>query len=730
MNGDKPVVLDPTELYEIPPGYTAIATEVDWMRSFGVSGSPWWVKGKRLCDWAVEWLQVWNRMDEVAEIKPDPKVRLQSLFGSLPLPQEWSDKQILALVTRLDSYPQENPIARLLADVLGHEEIWFGEASITHLATWLTVRVPQECKPLEKVWQQQFQDCDLATYYLTEDKFQLLRCWLGIAKPSLTELGKYSLDIPDIIAQEFDRYWEQQMYLTQGEVLKHLPPHQAGMERIASIALKVAKQRPNWSDRVKETGIAVYLSYQQKQELQDLQSPTQPELLPLDASPSQALTWVTQSYLPFRRWEVISQPLERRTSERLADSFVEWMLLHYPQMKVDSVENSYLNYSVASPVRDLCQSGPVLWVVVDGLGWLDHMELLSILSQNHQLAVEKDIEPRFSILPTKTEYAKGSLYSQLLPNSSAWEKDSIKKAFAKMGLGEHYTDNRIDRLRKDLRKRKHKLYCWDTTQFDELHHNSSDWQHLYNIKRPYTLELIAREIVSFVEEYPNPEELRVAIASDHGQILGTSEKITCPRELEPQGRIAIGKTTDPRFVVLESDRYGLPNDISVVRSSATISSFNYNSDKKILGSHGGLFPEEVVVGFSVLKKTIQRSPVIITCHGEGEAGKPGRIEITIDNSNSVPLTDLYLYIKELPSFDTKKPLEKTIPANQRVSFQLTIPKTPELSLTHESDRLPLSGELTFKFAGRETNSANLTLDSQITITQMFISQGFNIDEFL
>ncbi|GAB1545139.1 hypothetical protein NUACC21_78150 [Scytonema sp. NUACC21] len=731
VNIDKPIVLDPTGLYEIPPGYTHVTTEVEWMRFFGVTASPCWVKGKRLCDWATEWLRVWDKMDAIAEIKPNPRLRLQDLFYPVPLPQEWTDKQILTLVTRLDSYPQENPIAYLLADITGSdEEIWLGEPSITHLATWLTVQVPEECRPLEKVWQQKFQNHDLATYYLTEDKLQLLRCWLGIAKPALTQLEKYPLEIPDFLSQEFDGYWEQQLYLTQGEILKRLPPHQAGKERIANIALKVTKQRPNWIDRVKETDVAVYLSYQQKQELQDLQSPPQPELLPLDATPSQALTWVTQSYLPFRRWEVIYQPLESKTSARLADSFVEWMLQHYPQMKVDSVENSYLNYSVASRVRNLCQSSPVLWVVVDGLGWLDHMELLSILSQNHQLAVEKDMEPRFSILPTKTEYAKGSLYSQLLPNSSAWEKDSIKKAFAKIGLGEHYTDSRIAKLRKDLKKRKHQLYCWDTTQFDELHHNSTDWQHLYNIKRPYTLELIAREIISFVEEYPNPEELRVAIASDHGQILGISEKINCPPELQPQGRIAIGKTTDPRFVVLESDRYGLPYDISIVRSSASISSFSYNSDKKILGSHGGLFPEEVVVGFSVLKKTVQRSPVIISCHGEGEAGKPGKIEITIDNPNSVPLTDLYLYIKELPSFDTKKPIEKTIPANQRVTFQLTIPKTPELSLTHESHHLSLSGELTFKFALYEINSANLTPDSQITITQMFISEGFDINEFL
>ena len=38
-----------------------------------------------------------------------------------------------------------------------------------------------------------------------------------------------------------------------------------------------------------------------------------------------------------------------------------------------------------------------------------------------------------------------------------------------------------------------------------------------------------------------------------------SEQIThCPAELAPKGRMAIGKTDDPRFVLLERDRYSLP----------------------------------------------------------------------------------------------------------------------------------------------------------------------------
>lgn len=501
----------------------------------------------------------------------------------------------------------------MLADITEtNEQIWLKEPSIQNLAAWLTIQVPQECRPLEQVWQHQFKGHYLATYYQTEDKGLLLRRWLGITQPVITELDKYPLSMPEFLLQEFNLHWEEQMYRTEGKVLDTLTPTKvAGMEQIAICAYKVLSNRPNWVTKVRETKVAAYLSHQQKIELSDRQPPPQPPLLTLDASPKQALTWATEDYLPFRRWEIaIHQPaFEQRISDRAADSFVEWILKHYPKMKVDSVDHSYLNYSVASLVRNLCSEGSVLWVVVDGLGWLDHRELLSLLTKNRQLAVETYMKPRFSILPTKTEYAKWSLYAQLLPNDSSWTNEA-GKAFPKIGMGERYTDYRRAELRQDLKKGKHKLYCWDTEQFDELHHTERDWQHLYKVKRPHTLEGIAKEIQSFVEEYPTPDLLKIVIASDHGQILGTSEQITySPEGLEAKGRMAIGKTDDPRFVVLECDRYSLPHDISIIRNSASLGAFSYTTNKKIIGSHGGLFPEEVVVGVSVLRTSVQRRPV-------------------------------------------------------------------------------------------------------------------------
>lgn len=405
------------------------------------------------------------------------------------------------------------------------------------------------------------------------------------------------------------------------------------------------------------------------------------------------------------------------------------MIEHYPEMKEDSVEHSYLNYSVASLVRNLCQDGPVLWVVVDGLGWLDHRELLSYLTRNYQLVVSADIQPRFSILPTKTEYAKWSLYAQLLPSSPNW-RDDVSKGFSLLGMGKRYTDKQVDRLLYSaLRKKAQKLYCWDTEMFDHLYHSHNEWQSLYQVERPHTLEGIAKKIDYCLQQYPDPDELRIVIASDHGQLMGISEQIThCPVGLEPKGRMAIGKTDDPQFVVLERDRYSLPHDISIVRDSASLGAFSYTTNKKIIGSHGGLFPEEVVVGVSVLQKSVPRIGVLISCSGEGKPRQPGYLESVIDNPNSVPLIDLCLCIKELPSFNIGKPLEQTVPANNRISFKVAIPNWPELPPTHKGDRYSLSGELTFRFAGAEAGAAALDAKSAIVVNQIF-SSGFDINEF-
>lgn len=117
MEQHKGIVLDPTELYDIPPDYMPITTDVEWIEFFGVTTSPCWVKGKRLCAWAEAWLRARHKTHEIAEIKQNPRVKLMALFKTVPLPSQWNDEQLLILANKLNLYPEENAIAYLLADI-------------------------------------------------------------------------------------------------------------------------------------------------------------------------------------------------------------------------------------------------------------------------------------------------------------------------------------------------------------------------------------------------------------------------------------------------------------------------------------------------------------------------------------------------------------------------------------------------------------------------------------
>jgi serine/threonine protein kinase len=738
----KSVVLDPTGLYFPDAGCVEIRTEVEWMQSFFQTDAIYWVTGgglqaKRLCDWTREWLRVWNKSDAILEEKQDPRIQLQSLFDAVPIPAAWTDREILQLATAISAYPPENPIAHLLADLIeGDREIWFKSPSINHLAQWLSVRVPDDYKPLERIWQNHtVKDAsELADYYQTEDKLQLLRQWTGIVPPSAKIkkiLGRYPLPMPHFLASEFRSFWESQFVRDEGNAIDALIPNQqSGMEQIASIAYTILKSRPSWITRERKRKLSSYLNYEELSNLDNLQPPLLPDLLDLEASSKDAMKWVTDRYLPFRRWDAaINSSSDRpRQSDLLADSFVDWILKHYPELRFTS---SVLNYSVASLVQDLCQTSPVLWVVVDGLGWLDHQELLTYLTRNSSFSVETPLQPQIGILPTKTEYAKWSLYTQLPPSHSTWVPDA-GKGFPMMATGKRYTDSHYKRgnLHRDLQNNAHQLYCWDTDKFDHLYHTERDWQNLYQVQRPHILEGIARDIEYSVRQHPHPEQLRIVIASDHGQMIGEVEHLTdCPEELDLKGRMAIGKTDDPRFVVLDAERYGLPHDISVVRSAACLNAFKYTEKKEIIGSHGGLFPEEVVVGVSVLRQFTARLPVRVFCQGEGEARHSGELTLEINNLNTVPLTQLCLYVNELTELKTGYPLNIEIPAGQKVLTQVSLASYPELQPNHDGNQLFLTGSLTFRFAGVEVGTASLSSESLLTVKQLFNS-GLDIDDFL
>jgi hypothetical protein len=627
-----------------------------------------------------------------------------------------------------------DPLVTLLAEFSDYDaDFWNAPPSREHLAQWLTIDLPERLRPLEQAWQARRLPSPLFAFYQAADqteKRDRLRLWLGLSdRPIPAMLGDFPDTIPgiipDSIRNEFDHYWETKLHNTESDCLDSIDPlRQPGFDRIAQLSLRLFETNPTYLTRSRHKKLQQVLQPADRTKLNALLPPYCPAPLPPDASPEAALAWATKEYLPYRRWDTTrsGRSREAQTSETLADSFVTWIHQHYPILKATPVAASHLNYRATHTVIELSRESPVLWIVVDGLGWLDHEELLTLLA-GHQLYSDTDFRPTFSLLPTKTEYAKWGLYAQRTPRRDYWS-DNIKQAFETIGIGHRYTDHHDAQLVRDLQTGNADLYCWDTTQLDELYHKKSSWKLLYNTDRPNTLKNIADRIHYFVESHPHPETLRVVIASDHGQLLGECPaRITSPPELETCGRIAKGLTDDPRFLNLDRDRFDLPEDLSVVRSDASCNSFSYTEHGYVTGAHGGLFPEEVVIGVSCLRLCPSRSPVIVKITGSGKPGQAGHLQLEVNNCNSIVLTS----VSWLTNLDNTDGFPDHLKPGKH-TYKIPIAAFPSLLIHSSETTQKIIGKITFRYGNSEMGEVEIEQGSEITIERLYDS-GFSLDEF-
>ena len=728
-------ILDPTGIYPAPDGVVVISSERQWLECVGRSDRTFWVKGEWLSKWTREWLRHRGSMDLIVDEKRFPRPKLQGYLKNVPIPPEWDDDKVLQLLRQLESYAYEDPIPYLLSDRVGDSHnLWFAPPTIEHLAQVLSLDISPDLRPFVRVWAEGLReqsDAEWIRFYKSEKPTEVLRAWLGLVDTE-KPCEQFPGEVPPGLVAEFDSSWRNRIVETSGAALDDLEiPRQCGMKRIADVAASILRNKSSWVSPSRVRKLAPFLDARLVQQLLTLVPPAAPALLPLDAPPLVAMRWATEEYLPFRRWQALNEPnASKDLVESAADSFVNWLLAVYPTIKLDPVPQSVLNYSVASLVAETGIHSPVLWVVVDGLGWNEHIELARMLCTLRGFKVVHKTEPRIGILPTKTEYAKWSLFSQLLPSHPSWEPDA-GKGFKSSAESERYTDapSRREALEADLKSGSRRVYCWDTTEYDSLFHRETIWKHLAEVSVPNKLAWIANEISYLVALHPLPGSVRIVLCSDHGQLIGQHQELSAvPTQLESGGRIAHGRVQDERFVILDAGRYGVPADISVVRGDGCIRPFQTSQAGETIGNHGGLLPEEVIVGVSMLQLGAERHPITVICRGSSKANRPGLLEIEITNPNNAQISDGYIYVEEIPELLGGKPVSLNIEPFGRGVARLAIEQWPELPLGISGNSFRLSGSLHFNFGGVENGVAQISASSSIEVTQMFRS-GLDIDDF-
>ncbi|MFQ6042562.1 MAG: hypothetical protein ACE5PV_17035, partial [Candidatus Poribacteria bacterium] len=350
----------------------------------------------------------------------------------------------------------------------------------------------------------------------------------------------------------------------------------------------------------------------------------------------------------------------------------------------------------------------VLWVVVDGLNFINHRRLLELLAQTEaELRLETE-EANLAVIPAVTNMAKWALVTGRFPAENDEQNWNINRAFLKTFEDSVYAGSEnIAHLKEQLNSEKN-LFFWNVTTLDNHYHRQTDPNATAH-QIESELNSLAQNISDIVMEAPDSNELAVLISSDHGQLLGPSSPIAIElKNTKAHGRTAYGAIfyaqdlsensyrKDDNLVLLNPIAFRLPHPVTLALGDGHFKgSWRTDSSGRAWGVHGGLYPEEMVVGVAVLSRQAQRHPVTASVSGTGDAGKPCNIEITIDNPNRVELKNILLALSNIPEIADGVFLSGIVHAQEQKVLTYSIQNLPEPT---EEDKLPVTGTLEFTYA--------------------------------
>ncbi|HWQ35450.1 MAG TPA: hypothetical protein VNQ79_21565 [Blastocatellia bacterium] len=705
------LMLDASGENDCPADFLAVASETEFWRADG--SAPLFVRGDRLCHWARELCRVRGLKEgpDFVEL-PSPRNRLRLLIGNRA---DEVQPNVLTRAVDLLNRHQGLTCGELLARLTG-DDFWAEAPSREHAARWLLAPVSAELTPLVKAACKQWaRNCTSEAlrrlYQLAPDERQsALKEWLSVDDDTIGP-GCFPLTVEGEAAAMLREWWGQKLRQTNGQALAAFSAKHPNARLLAAEAYDYFRHR--WQDLTSGAvaRIGPLLSPAQRSELERLVPRDIPEPLDPGAGEQEAITWAVQCYLPYREWQVstaLAEESETQAAEAAAGSFADWLLENYPRLTTRSYEDSPLNLRGRYIVSELLSSSRVLWVVVDGLNYPNHRRLLQLLAQTDAaLSVEQDYT-LLAVLPTITRQAKYGLTSGLLPGRNVKNEWNISKVLADSFPQAKYAGvDQVDRLRAWLADENVRLCYWNMTAVDDCYHRQKDIVAIQN-NVGAQLDALARIISQLVTTAANPEQVAVVISTDHGQMLGPClkhpDKLNdihgryAPRDqlkLSGDSDCAYVRASDNSAVLLNPTRFQISEAATIALRSYYFGGWPPDSQGRAWGVHGGLYPEEVVVGFSVLRRRHQRRPVTAAVTGTGEAGRPGRVTLWIDNPNPAPLRLLTLTLSEVNEYRAESPLDREVAGLSHMPVELETEKFPA---SGSEEQLKLTGILAYEFS--------------------------------
>ncbi len=668
-------LLDRSGDARVPEGYTVIDSEVAFL-AHAVDDGRWLIRGARLCEWAETFL-AGRKISWQEALSPNRAIQ-EAVPGLSP---EQAAELFAKLEAQFDTLPR--PLTAVtIAQALYPHYPWQAQLSLEHAARWLlwldqcdlTEAERRVIQVIQQHWLSACPDELSALYDVDgpEAARRVLEDWLGIAP----ETGRWSEPFPVEVPQHWREraadVWRSRLIETQGAFVialleRPLPPvlrQVAGQETYFYF-----EHNPEHLIEDYLTLLASAVSVTQWEQLRGLLPPPEPSEAPSSAADVRA--WFREEYLPFREWQRITgnEKAYQRVLE-VGRSFALWYLDFYPRAAV-SDDSPPLSFVSARALRQRKTRFVSLLVVLDGLHQVDAQRLLAALqSKTKRLTLRRD-DLVFAPIPTITQFAKEALLKGVLP------RDSAEMPL----LGEDISESKSP-LKKLEASKPGDVFIWRIQEPDRTYHSRNNYETLQD-EVAGQLNTVAGKIADIVNQLPAQTALRVILTSDHGRLLGTSQRsVPVPPGMQAHGRAAWGHTQqaypacgyvlDGNLVYLFGERFGLMEDVAIILDE---SAFLTNDGKQ--GSeryaHGGLFPEEVLVSWIELERDVvpvreSRPRIQVKIAGKGRAGKPGILNIKVINNyeTALMLSSLYLSIgkeRRLESFDLESeilPLKESL----------------------------------------------------------------------
>lgn len=734
----KEIILDRSKENDVYPGYSIIETDLDFLRSEANLTEKIWVRGNFMCDWVktvyrirkINDLKITELISPYQQIRNIIGVELDSLDSDLL-------RNILKIINT-EKVEQLNELLRFLTT----KDFWIEDPSVQHAAEWLMMEIdPKLTKLAEQIqlsWSKQVKDTVLKKVYeySIDRREEYLINWL-FEDELKNILGVFPIKLEKKFEHLLYEKIGKRLRSSNGKAVLEFPQDTKNKSIYAKAILEY------FSNNVKDftinylSHISLLLNTNQRNELQNLLNFSKIEPLSINATHEEAFEWATLSYLPFRDYELSKPTNDQTEADELALSFVNWTLEKYPELTSYPSENSPINIKTRHIAEEFSKTHWVLWVVVDGLNYLDHHKLLKLLGEKANLRISRD-ETVLAVLPTITKRAKyGLTVGKFAYQEEEIKEQVFKKVFIKaFPDGVYAGDTGFSILESGLQSETPKVCYWNFTEIDKLFHKNVDLRSARH-DVDSALEALAKKINDLVNSSYDPKLVAVVVCSDHGQMLRECKKLNVSSKSThtyTHGRTALGSfdSSDEKlsedFLISENlETVSLnPKSFRLYEPTTVVYKLGYLAEDKKktkggIGFHGGLFPEETVLGLSVLLRNTNLQPITAKVFGQGESGKSGKITITIDNPNSASINLITIIINGIEISEQSELFQSHIPKHQNKQFEFSINIFPEPQL---NDEFIISGKLYYEFEDGVTETCDIT--GKLICRTLYSSKGPNL----